>query len=1044
MTMPRRSQRSARPAPILVGLYLLAFVIAVGSSGSRGALAAGQSVLTQHNDNQRTGANIRETQLTPANVSQSFGFLYKLEVKGDPAKGPNTIGAQPLFVSRVVINGTSHEVLYVATRQNFIFAFDVGVSPLIPGPKLLWKIELTDPAGRGAEELPGMEARYGGDSRIICQQTRGPVGIASTPVIDQATNTMYVVYRTASRFQRDPNNPKIAIGSPGDEKAGFFIRKVDIRTGATLGQQQISVPGDDPRFDANKILNRTGLLLLDGVIYLGFGGAVCDTGGGDPNKQDPHGWILAVDASSLKVIAGLVTTPNSSMGGVWQSGSGLAADHNGFVYALTGNNENDKADKQPSIDTNSELSNAILRVHLNPYEKKLVPMHFTANNWYRLDTGDRFPNDPLAMIPCQPLFPCDPGTLSKHVNADSDLGSGGAVVLRNGLVLGGGKQGRFYLINPGDMTVKQSFQAFHNSWHPGISPCDYDQDQAFGPNIHGAPVVWHPQGVPYSLVYHMPEKDYVKAYRAFDDGHLEERPFLTTYDSGIRSPRGMPGGALSLSAAGGSNGVLWVSVLQQPSGDGINTSGEFKGRLIAFDALTLAKLWEADDQVPFAKFIPPTIGGGKVFRSAYADYIYVYGLTGPPHPPHVPGLLPTRPVTAVWRDRDHLDLFMTGRDQRGGSVLSTNWEAVCPPLPPSAGVNVAPPVSRGWTGWFPVDSNMDIKRDDEPLPGLYSFLAPGASPVTAAWRPGAQPPHLDLFVAGSDGRVMSIVWQRKVPSVSWPPHSIPSTPSLATLWQAWFPVAPNSISVAPRQPITAVWRNPNHLDLFVVDTGGRVMSTYFEGDHWQSAWFPVNPQTGIAAPGQSVTALWRDSNHLDLFITGRDGRIMSTYFESNHWQPAWFPVNPQTGIAAPGQSVTALWRNSNHLDLFITGRDGRVMSTYFESNHWQPAWFPVNPPTGTAAPGQTVTALWRNSNHLDLFITGRDGRIMSTYFEGNQWQPGWFAINPQTGIAAPGQAVTAVWSNPDHLDLFITARDGRVMSIFFDHNHWSAGGWFGI
>jgi hypothetical protein len=263
-------------------------------------------------------------------------------------------------------------------------------------------------------------------------------------------------------------------------------------------------------------------------------------------------------------------------------------------------------------------------------------------------------------------------------------------------------------------------------------------------------------------------------------------------------------------------------------------------------------------------------------------------------------------------------------------------------------------------------------------------------------------------------------------------------------WQSWLPVGGNSISIAPAQPITAVWRNQNHLDLFTVSKDGRVMSTFSENNQWQASWFAVSPATGVAAPGQSITAVWRNPNHLDLFMTARDGRVMSTFFENNHWQPAWFAINPGTGMAAPGQTVTAVWRNQGHLDLFLTGRDGKVMSTFFENDHWQPAWFPVNPATGLATPGQSITAVWRNPNHLDLFMTARDGKVMSTFFENNHWQAAWFEISPATGIAAPGQLITAVWSNPNHLDLFMTSKDGRIMSIFFDHNSWSTGGWFSI
>ena len=198
----------------------------------------------------------------------------------------------------------------------------------------------------------------------------------------------------------------------------------------------------------------------------------------------------------------------------------------------------------------------------------------------------------------------------------------------------------------------------------------------------------------------------------------------------------------------------------------------------------------------------------------------------------------------------------------------------------------------------------------------------------------------------------------------------------------------------PGQRVAAVWRNANHLDLFITDTGGHVMSTFFEGNKWQSGWFPIAPDSGVAAPGQSLTALWRPgATHLDLFMTDKSGHVMSIFFENTKWQTAWFPVNPVSGLAAPGQTISGVWRNAGHLDLFMTGKDGRIMSTYFDTNTWQPAWFPLSPNSATAAPGQEVFAVWApGGNHLDLFITAEDGRVMSIFFDKNQWGPGWFPI----------------------------------------------------
>src|SRR6516165_5326467 len=85
-----------------------------------------------------------------------------------------------------------------------------------------------------------------------------------------------------------------------------------------------------------------------------------------------------------------------------------------------------------------------------------------------------------------------------------------------------------------------------------------------------------------------------------------------------------------------------------------------------------------------------------------------------------------------------------------------------------------------------------------------------------------------------------------------------------------------------------------------------------------------------------------------------------------------------------------------------------------------------------AHPPQKVTALWRSPQHLDLFITDAQGEVASIllYFE-RCWQPR-FAIHPESATGAPGQPVTAVWSNPQHLDLFVTGHDGRVMSTWWE------------
>jgi hypothetical protein len=345
-------------------------------------------------------------------------------------------------------------------------------------------------------------------------------------------------------------------------------------------------------FDANMQLNRPALLMLNGVVYLGFGPAVCDHGGNPYlptwEKPKPHGWLFAYRARDLMLLDAFNTTKKTALAGVWQSGNGLAGDASGAVYAFTGNNGTERYNDVDNTDDRwilandgshiTELGNSILKLRLGVGSRFGPAEHFTAGNWFRLDTGRRFPGD------------TDIGDDA----GDSDLGSGGPVLLSNGMIIGGGKHGALYVIDPANMSqAKQSFQAFYNTWHPETHPCDYDKVQRNGPNIHGGPVAWRPAGTNYPLVYGMPEKEYLKIFKTLNNRHVDEHPVMTTLEYGIRSPDGMPGAALSLSANGDHDGIVWASLPVQDSNDASTTDGnlarspQFRGRLMAFDALTL-------------------------------------------------------------------------------------------------------------------------------------------------------------------------------------------------------------------------------------------------------------------------------------------------------------------------------------------------------------------------------------------------------------------------------------------------------------------------
>jgi hypothetical protein len=506
--------------------------------------------------------------------------------------------------------GGAKDLLIVATRKNFIYAFDAGVTDQNANNNgLAWgPIELTGglgtPDSRGtlhAEPLPGMEDTPG---KPGCKQTHGPVGITSTPVIDPS-GWMYVVFRAAP--------PPTADGNYG--QAAYFLVRINVMTGQEVARTAIGADTPAGHFDPNFELNRPGLLLMKNpltgtnVLYVAFGAPVCDS----PRPFD--GWVFAYSAPDLVLLDTYVTAPQSHGAGIWQSGAGLAgASVGGAVYAMTGNNGqpdviastqtgtgNTRDDRYDPSRT--DLGESILKLKLDQNDKFIcasrykgfcITDHFTAGNWYKLDNGYDHPGQ----------------TLSPAPNGDSDLGSGGPVLLSNGWVIGGGKQGRMYVLDPSHMhDAKQGFQFSYNTWHPWLARpqltsftkncklffadattntgpvadpqanagCsmlinDYDFDQAFGPNIHGAPVVFDNAGPDYGLIYTMAEKDYLRAYkfhRTGDAVRVEEQAFKTTEGNAqthprgfdqLRSPDGMPGGALSLSANGNQDAILWVSV----------------------------------------------------------------------------------------------------------------------------------------------------------------------------------------------------------------------------------------------------------------------------------------------------------------------------------------------------------------------------------------------------------------------------------------------------------------------------------------------------
>jgi PQQ enzyme repeat len=282
---------------ISLAICTLILCLAVGN-----AAFAQVSVTTYHNDNARTGQNTSETILKPANVTtNTFKKLFTGSVALD-----DWSAAQPLYVANVTISGTMHNVVYVATLNNSIYAFDAD------NGTLLWMQNYGPPTSYTTLCI---------DSAYQTSTYKG-AGIIGTPVIDPVAGTMYFVAKTGN-------------GAPGPAYS-LILHAVDITTGIDKNGGPVRIaPTTGPQFYSRYQENRPALLLNNGVVYVGLGSTGC-TGLKSFPVINNHGYVLGYNATKLKLAPSMfVTTPNTNQGGIWQDGGGLAADANGHIYFET-------------------------------------------------------------------------------------------------------------------------------------------------------------------------------------------------------------------------------------------------------------------------------------------------------------------------------------------------------------------------------------------------------------------------------------------------------------------------------------------------------------------------------------------------------------------------------------------------------------------------------------------------------------------------------------------------------------------------------------
>ncbi len=353
-------------------------------------------VITYHYDNGRSGMNLNETTLTPANVnSTQFGKKGEFTVDG-------RVDAQPLYLSQVTIGGQNKNVLYVATEHGSVYAFDADS---ISGTTstFLWKTTTLGSGETSSDPVGG------------CNQVSPEIGITATPVIDRARNAIYVVAMSKNAsgnyFQR--------------------LHALNLSTGAELfsGPQTITATypgtgdnssGGNVIFDAKQYKERPGLLQINGTIYTTWS-SHCDI-------RPYTSWVMAFSADTLAQTSVLNLVPNGSEGGIWMAGTAPAADAAGNMFFIMGNGDFDTTLNASGFPANGNCGNCFVKLSTSSGLK--LADYFTPHN-----------------------------TVAES-NADQDFGSGGGILLLDvtdsggntrHLSLGAGKDALIYVVDRDSM-----------------------------------------------------------------------------------------------------------------------------------------------------------------------------------------------------------------------------------------------------------------------------------------------------------------------------------------------------------------------------------------------------------------------------------------------------------------------------------------------------------------------------------------------------------------------------------------------------------------
>ena len=484
---------------------------------------------TMKNDTFRTGQNLNEVALTTGNVNQNqFGKLFTRSVDGN-------IYAEPLYVPNVTIPGVgTYNVVYVATENDSVYAFDADGTVTSP----LWQTSFLT---GGAQVLDTTD--------VNCANITPTYGITSTPVIDPATNMMFLVTRTKT-------------GTSGNYTYYQTLWAVDILTGAIVQSVQIqgAVPATNKTVNFNTLTQnqRAGLLLSNGVVYIAWA-SHCD-------NAPWNGWVMGYNETNLQQSGVYNSTPGGSDGGIWMGGGGLAADASGNIFFSTGNGTYD-------ANTGGE-----------DYGDSVVKL--TATDGV-LSAGDSF-------------TPWDQANLDL---LDWDLASGGVMLLPDQVgsyphvMLAGGKGSTVYELN------RDSLGGFNTTANQNLLtvPTVLGAAEDGAGNRAGGPAYWQEQ------VYFSGSGGYPMQFS------IQNSLISTVPIAQSNKHFGYPGGSPTVSANGNGNGIVWILETDKFGVNGNAILRAFDAANVSRELYDTSQNSARDAAGPAVKFTAPTVANGKVY-----------------------------------------------------------------------------------------------------------------------------------------------------------------------------------------------------------------------------------------------------------------------------------------------------------------------------------------------------------------------------------------------------------------------------------------------